>query len=92
MAKQNGYRSTRQASFWNCVTTSRANHKRIYCCFVDFQNTFDIVLRAQVMKQLEILDVPREMQLGIYAPYETVSRKVQSNGLLELVASTIGVK
>ena len=45
------------------------------------------------MQQLEALGVPINMQLGIYALYESVSGKVRSSkGLSEAVASTIGVK
>mgnify|MGYP002775687812 CR=1 FL=1 len=45
------------------------------------------------MQRLEALGVPMEMQRGIYALYESMSGKVQSlKGLLEAMASTIGVK
>ena len=42
---------------------------------------------------LEALGVPTDMQWGIYALYECVLGKVRSSkGLLEAVASIIGVK
>ena len=60
---------------------------------MDFRKAFDIVPRARLMQRLEALGVPTDMQWGIYALYESVSRKVRSSkGLSEAVASTIGVK
>ena len=60
---------------------------------MDFLIAFDIVPCAQLMQRLEDLSVPIDMQWGIYALYESVSKKVWSfKGLSEAVVSTIGVK
>ena len=60
---------------------------------VDLRKAFDTMPCAWLMQRLEALGVPIDMQWGICALYESVSRKVQSrNGLSKAVASTIGVK
>jgi hypothetical protein len=67
--------------------------KRIYCRLVNFRKVFDTIPHAQLMKSLETLEVPKEIQWEIYAHYELVSTRARTpNGLLGTVASTTTVK
>ena len=43
-----------------------------------FQKAFDTVLNPHFMQQLEALGVPVDMQQGIYALYESVSKNATS--------------
>ena len=104
-AKRKGCHWARKAGFWNKFTTldhlltlwalikeSRAHKKKIYCFFVNFQITFNIILRVWLMQHLEALGVLVDMKWRIYALYESMSGKVWSPSVLsEVVTSTIGL-
>ena len=106
LAERNGFRSAGQAGFWKgfptldhilnlraLVDVGRAHNKTIYCCFAHFRKALDSVPCTQLMQQLGALDVPVDVQFGIYALYESVSGKAQPpNGMSETIASRVGVK
>ena len=51
---------------------SRLRGKGLYCCFVDFKKTFDMVPREHLWRQMEELEVPSEYMLAISRIYEKV--------------------
>ena len=75
------------------IEEGRHNKKKIYCCFVDFRKAFDTVPHAWLMQRLEAIGIPMEIQWGINALYESVSRRVRTpNRVSETVTSTVGLK
>lgn len=49
----------------------------LYSCFVDFNETFDIVPRDKLSERLQHLGVPLHIQQGVQAMYTTIYAKVQ---------------
>ena len=51
----------------------------LFCCFVDFRNSFDIVPRNNLCKRLEELKVPFELRATTIRLYENVIEKLKRN-------------
>ena len=52
------------------IEEGKAHNKRIYCCFLDFWKSFNIMLCAWLMQRLESFGIPIDMQRGIYELYK----------------------
>ena len=75
------------------IEEGRSHGKRVYCTFVDFRKAFDTVPRARLIRRLQEMAVPTELIWGIMALYRTIVGQVRtSEGISELIHSTIGVK
>ena len=51
---------------------SRLRGKCLYCCFVDFKKTFDMVPHEHLWRRMEELEVPSEYMVVISRIYEKV--------------------
>ena len=67
--------------------------KGLYCCFIDFKKTFDMVPRDKLWRHMEELGVPSEYMVAISRIYEKLICHVRMDeGLSDYFTSTTGVK
>ena len=72
---------------------SRLKGKGLYCCFVDFKKAFDTLLRENLWRRMEKLQVPSDYMHAISRIYEKVICRVHmGEKISEFFTSTIGVK
>lgn len=62
--------------------------KGAFCCFVDFEKTFDTMPRIKLWSRMEELDVPIHYSVAVYILYEHVKAKIKTQeGLSECFGS-----
>ena len=70
----------------------RNDKSNLFCCFVDFRNTFDMIPRNNLWNILEEIKVPLELRVVAIRLYENVIAKFNSNeGWSRDIKCNIGV-
>jgi len=69
-------------------------HRHLYVCFIDFQQAYDSVPRAQLWQRLHEIGVRGRFLFAVKALYDAgVSMCIKSGaGLLDPISATVGVK